>query len=86
MADETLQYTEQLEQPPKEGVQSKIIFQDYQKAVLLIIVAGLLYLRLTLRRRKNDKICPNCEARNLYHTTNCSKCSTPLIDLKETKH
>ncbi|MCL1908820.1 MAG: hypothetical protein FWG12_05575 [Holophagaceae bacterium] len=63
--------------PPPE----RLVFQNYQKAGLLILVAAILYLRLSLRKRRNDKICPHCEARNPYHMSNCAKCFAPLLNL-----
>jgi len=74
-----LQHTVQIEQPPKTNAPEKFVFQDYQKAGLLVLVAGILYLRLALRKRKKDKICSHCNFRNPPHRSNCTKCSAPLM-------
>jgi ribosomal protein L40E len=68
-------------QAPAPSPQDGFVFHNYHKAGLLILVAAVLYLRLTLRKRKNDKICPHCEYRNPYHRSNCTKCGAPLLDL-----
>jgi ribosomal protein S27AE len=70
------------DQPAKPAGQPKFFFQNYQKAGLLVLVAGILYIRLALRKRKKDKICPHCSHRNPYHRSNCTKCSAPLFMAK----
>ncbi|MDR1842138.1 MAG: hypothetical protein LBQ86_09510 [Holophagales bacterium] len=84
MLQHTIQI-DQTEQPAKTNVPEKFMFQDYQKAGLLVLVAGILYLRLMLRKRKNDRICSQCNHRNPYHQSNCAKCSAPLF-LSRIKH
>jgi len=77
-----LQHTvqiDQTEQPARASAPERFMFQDYQKAGLLVLVAGILYLRLMLRKRKKDKICSRCNYRNPYHQSNCAKCSAPLM-------
>jgi len=76
-----LQETTQIPPPPVSPREKEFVFQNYHKAGLLILVAGILYFRLTMRKRKNDKICPHCEYRNPYHRSNCTKCSAPLLNL-----
>ena len=73
-----IQQVIQIDPPPIPS--EKFVFQNYQKAGLLILIAAILYLRLSFRKRKNDKICPNCEARNPFHRSNCTKCHAPLLD------
>jgi ribosomal protein L40E len=71
-----------LEAPtPAPAPQKDYVFQNYHKAGLIILLAAILYFRLTLRKRKKDKICPHCEYRNPHHRSNCTKCSAPLLDL-----
>lgn len=54
-------------------------FTGLQKGILLVLILGLLYLRLTLRRRKRDTICSHCGTRNPHHLANCRNCSAPLF-------
>ena len=76
-----LQETSLEAQTPAPTPQKEYVFQNYHKAGLLILVAAILYFRLTLRKRKNDRICPHCEYRNPYHRSYCTKCSAPLLNL-----
>jgi ribosomal protein L40E len=57
----------------------KFVLQNYQREGLLIIVLGILYLRLILRRRKKERICSRCNHSNPSDRTNCASCSAPLL-------
>jgi tRNA(Ile2) C34 agmatinyltransferase TiaS len=76
-----IQQTVQLEPPPGAGARQEFVFHNYQKYGLLILLAGLLYLRLVLRKRRNERTCPRCGHRNQSQLSNCAKCSSPLMDL-----
>jgi len=80
-----LQQSIQIEPASTANKSDTFVFQNYQKAGLLILVAAILYLRLNLRKRKNDKICPHCNYRNPFHRSNCTKCSAPLMNTSFTK-
>ena len=56
-----------------------MVLQAWQKGFLLVLLLGALYLRLWLRKRKQDLICAHCGQRNPRHQTNCLKCSAPLF-------
>lgn len=78
-----VQQTIELEgQPPKEKIQSPtgFVLGSTQKAFLLVLVGGLLFMRLWMRKRKQDKICPHCNFRNPSYRTNCTHCSAPLFE------
>jgi hypothetical protein len=76
-----IQGVELQQEPPKQQVHSVtgFVLQDYQKALLLVVLLGALYLRLWTRKRKVDRICDHCGQRNPRHQTNCLKCSAPLF-------
>ena len=73
-----IQQTVQIE-PPLPARPANLVFQNYQKTGLIIFVAALLYLRLSLRRRKSNRVCPQCNSRNPHHRSNCIQCSAPLM-------
>jgi len=75
-----IQQTIQIERPPSKDAPQDFVFQNYQKYGLLILLAGLLYFRLVLRKRKNDRVCPRCDFRNQPHISNCTNCGAPLMD------
>lgn len=58
------------------------VFTPTQKTLLLVLVMGFLYLRLYMRKRKKDRICPHCGKRNPPQQSNCMNCSAPLMDLR----
>jgi hypothetical protein len=70
----------QVEPPISANTPEKFVFQNYQKAGLVILLAAILYLRLTLRKSKKDRICPHCNRRNPPHRSNCTSCSAPLMN------
>ncbi|MDR2696913.1 MAG: zinc finger Ran-binding domain-containing protein [Holophagales bacterium] len=74
-----LQQNIQAEPPIGVNAPEKFVFQNYQKAGLLILLMAILYLRLTLRKSKKDRICPHCNRRNPPHRSNCTACSAPLM-------
>jgi predicted amidophosphoribosyltransferase len=49
------------------------------KVSLVVVLLGILWLRLTLRRRSKDRICSHCGQRNPRHQGHCRKCSAPLF-------
>lgn len=71
----------QLQEEPARPVKSPtgLVFSGPQKAGLLLLVLGLLYLRLWRRKRAKDQLCDHCGTRNPPHRANCSKCSAPLF-------
>ena len=71
----------QLGQDPPKPVHSPtgVVFSGPQKAGLLLLVLGMLYLRLWRRKRAKDQFCDHCGTRNPPHRVNCSKCSAPLF-------
>gem|GEM_PF-418971 len=80
-----LQQNIQVEPSIGANAHGKFVFQNYQKAGLLILLAAILYLRLTLRKRKKDRICPHCNRRNPPHRSNCTSCSAPLMETTFTR-
>ena len=68
------------EQPPKPQTSpTGFLLPVWQKAGLLILLLGLLYLRQFRKRRARLKICSHCNAKNPTHLTNCAKCGAPLF-------
>ena len=63
-------------QPPPEG---PLMLRGSVKMGLLVLLLGLLWLRLSLRRRSRDKVCSHCGRRNPPHRSHCSNCSAPLF-------
>jgi NADH pyrophosphatase NudC (nudix superfamily) len=79
-----IQAVELQEQPAKPQQARSItgfVLQGWQKGLLLVLLLAALYLRLWLRKRRSDRICPHCGQRNPPHQTNCLKCSAPLFTL-----
>lgn len=76
-----LQTVELTEAGSKSEIKSPtgFVFTTTQKAFLVVIALGLLYLRLALRRRKKRKICSHCGKINPPHQSNCMECSAPLF-------
>ncbi|WP_005033511.1 hypothetical protein [Holophaga foetida] len=74
---QTVQITESPQPTPASP--SGFAFSGLQKGILLVIILGVLYLRLALRRRKRDLVCPHCGKRNPHHLTHCRSCSAPLF-------
>ncbi len=70
---------DQSNKPEKIQSPTGIIFTSSQKVVLMVIAGLFLWLRLYMRKRKKDKICPHCGHRNPPHQTNCINCSAPLF-------
>jgi hypothetical protein len=71
----------QLEEAPPKPVQSPtgVVFSGPQKAGLLLLVLGLLYLRLWRQKRANTQVCSHCGQKNPPHQVNCLKCAAPLF-------
>jgi len=76
-----LQTVELTESGGKSEVKSPtgFVFTTTQKAFLVVIAMGLLYVRLAMRRRKKRKICAHCGKVNPPHQANCMDCSAPLF-------
>lgn len=74
---QTVQVTESAQ--PKSPITTGFVLTGLQKGILLVVILGLLYLRLTLRRRKRESVCPHCGTRNPSHLANCRNCSAPLF-------
>ena len=55
------------------------VMKQSTKVGLIVLVMGLLWLRLMLRRRSKDRLCSHCGHRNPRHISHCSKCSAPLF-------
>lgn len=77
----TAQPSVQLQEPAAKPVKSPtgLVFSGPQKAGLLLLALGLLYLRMWRRKRAKDQLCDHCGTRNPPHRANCSKCSAPLF-------
>ncbi len=71
----------QLEEPVRKAPKSPTgyVLQGWQKASLLILLLGVLYLRQFRTRRARRKVCSHCSAKNPTHLTNCAKCGAPLF-------
>jgi len=76
---QTVQITETPSPQTPAAGQGGFAFSNLQKGILLVIILGVLYLRLTLRRRKRELVCSHCGKRNPHHLTNCLNCSAPLF-------
>ncbi|MBI4912419.1 MAG: hypothetical protein HY823_06755 [Acidobacteria bacterium] len=55
------------------------VLKQSTKVGLVVLLLGLLWLRLMLRRRSRDRICSHCGLRNPPHRSHCTKCSAPLF-------
>jgi ribosomal protein L40E len=68
-------------QPAKPMAESPTGFflQPWQKAGLLIILLGILYLRMWRRKQARILICSHCGKKNPPHQSNCQKCAAPLM-------
>ncbi len=55
------------------------VLKQSTKVGLIVLLLGMLWARLMLRRRSQDRICSHCGHRNPRHISNCSKCSAPLF-------
>jgi hypothetical protein len=75
MTQQTLSLQKQ-ETPPPAG---SYVMKFSTKVFLVVLLLGVLWLRLTLRRRSRDKVCSHCGHRNPPHRSNCTKCSAPLF-------
>jgi len=64
---------------PKEESPSGFYLQPWQKAGLLILLLGILYLRIWRRKQANYSVCSHCGKKNPPHQSNCQKCAAPLF-------
>jgi ribosomal protein L40E len=69
------------EQPaaPKANSPTGLFLQPWQKAGLLIVLLGILYLRSWRRKQARTQICSHCGKKNPAHQSNCQKCAAPLM-------
>jgi ribosomal protein L40E len=69
------------EQPAKPKAESPTGFflQPTQKAGLLVLLLGILYLRFWRRKQARIRICSHCGKKNPPHQSNCQKCAAPLM-------
>lgn len=72
------------EQPAEPKVHSPtgLVLQSWQKALLLIVLLGVLYLRIWRRKQARIQICSHCGKKNPPHQSNCIKCAAPLLNLR----
>lgn len=75
MTQQTLSLEKQ-ETPPPAG---PYVMKFSTKVFLVVLLLGVLWVRLSLRRRSRDKVCSHCGHRNPPHRSNCTKCSAPLF-------
>ena len=75
MTQQTLSLEKQ-EPPPPAG---PYVIKFSTKVILVVLLLGVLWVRLSLRRRSRDKVCSHCGHRNPPHRSHCSKCSAPLF-------
>ncbi len=54
---------------------------SWQKAGVLTLLLGLIWVRMLRRRKAALKVCPHCEHKNPHHLTNCTKCQAPLFSI-----
>lgn len=69
-----------LEKPARAPEEGAPMLRGSVKMGLLVLLLGLLWLRLSLRRRSRDKLCSHCGRRNPPHRSHCSNCSAPLFE------
>jgi hypothetical protein len=62
--------------PAKKSV---IALTSLQKAGVLTLLLGLIWVRMLRRRKAAHKECPHCGHKNAPHLTNCTKCQAPLF-------
>ena len=68
--------------PAKPWSPTGLVFQTWQKGLLLVIFLGILYLRLLRRKQARIVVCSHCGKKNPPHLSNCQKCAAPLMQLK----
>jgi ribosomal protein L40E len=75
------QPTLSLEEQPKAPAPGSTGFrlQPGQKALLLIVLLGVLYLRIWRRKQARIQVCSHCGKKNPAHQSNCQKCAAPLM-------
>ena len=54
---------------------------SWQKAGVLTLLLGLIWIRMLRRRKAAHKECPHCGHKNAQHLTNCTKCQAPLFSI-----
>ncbi|HJV88902.1 MAG TPA: hypothetical protein VJ623_01245 [Holophagaceae bacterium] len=54
---------------------------SWQKAGVLTLLLGLIWVRMLRRRKAAHKVCPHCGHKNAQHLTNCIKCQAPLFGI-----
>ena len=58
-----------------------IAITSWQKAGVLTLLLGLIWVRMLRRRKAAHKICAHCGHKNPQHLTNCTKCQAPLFSV-----
>ena len=53
----------------------------WQKAGVVTLLLGLIWVRQMRRRKARLKVCAHCGHKNPHHLTNCTKCQAPLFTL-----
>ncbi len=66
-------------QPAKPAPRPWYVLRGSQKVGVLVLLAGLLYLRLRRRATSRLRVCSHCGTRNPVHLAHCTKCSAPLF-------
>ncbi|HEX9082296.1 MAG TPA: hypothetical protein VF768_08450 [Holophagaceae bacterium] len=72
------------EQPAKAEKPSSptgLVFQTWQKGLLLCLALGILYFRMLKRKQAKVVVCSHCGKKNPPHLSNCQKCAAPLLRL-----
>ena len=65
--------------PSPAPKKSMLAITSLQKAGVLTLLLGLIWIRMLRRRKAAHKICPHCGHKNPQHLTNCTKCQAPLF-------
>ncbi|HJV48778.1 MAG TPA: zinc-ribbon domain-containing protein [Geothrix sp.] len=65
--------------PAKEAKPSGFYLQSWQKGGLLVLLLGILYLRIWVRKQAKAVYCSHCGKKNPPHQNTCQKCAAPLM-------
>ena len=75
MSQPAIQLEGQAPKPPRPWY----VITGSQKLGILVLLAGLLYLRLRRRAKARLRVCSHCGQRNPTHLGHCTRCSAPLF-------
>lgn len=67
--------------PRKPWSPTGLVFQTWQKGLLLVFFLGILYVRLWRRKQTRTVVCSHCGKKNPPHLLNCQKCAAPLMQI-----